>query len=117
MKMRLIALLFTLVGSFAEAGTQAGTVYLAQSSYGSNASHPGYLFFFLVGGAKTGSPACATINSGTRWVIDNSWPAAKSQLAILLTALSAGKQVRVTGSNDCAVWGDSETAIDFQIVD
>jgi hypothetical protein len=116
MKKSLFVLL-ALVNSIASAGTQTGTVYLAQSSYASSASSPGYMFFFLVGGNKTGSPACATINSGTRWVIDNSWPAAKAQLAILLMAVSTGKRVTITGSNNCAVWGDSETAIDILVVD
>jgi hypothetical protein len=103
--------------SGAVAGTQTGTVNLAQTSYGSSATHPGYMFFYLNVGTKTGSPACATISGGTRWVIDNAWPAAKSQLAILLTAFATGKQVTITGSNDCSVWGDSETAIDIRLLD
>ena len=109
-------LVLALISGIAAAGTQTGTVNLDQSSYASNATSPGYMFFTLSGGMKTGNPACSTIAGGNRWVINNSWPAAKAQLAILLLAISTGKQVRITGSNDCAVWGDSETAIDMQVL-
>jgi hypothetical protein len=110
-------LILALTSGLACAGTQTGTVNLAQTSYASTATSPGYMFFYLNGGAKTGNPACSTISGGTRWVINNSWPAAKSQLSILLTALATGRQVQITGSNDCAVWGDTETVIDIRILD
>jgi hypothetical protein len=116
--MKRVGLLFlAFTSGFACAGTQTGTVNLAQTSYASSASSPGYMFLYLNGGAKTGSPACATMSGGARWVISNAWPAAKSQLGILLTALATGRQVQITGSNDCAVWGDSETVIDIRILD
>jgi hypothetical protein len=110
-------LILALISGNTFAGIQTGTVNLAQTSYASSAASPGYMFFYLNGGVKTGNPACSTISGGTRWVIDNSWPAAKSQLAILLMAIASGRQVQVTGSNDCAVWGDTETAIDIRVLD
>src|SRR5688572_3923083 len=116
--MKRIGLLFlALTSSLACGGTQTGTVNLAQTSYASSATSPGYMFLYLNGGVKTGNPACSTISGGTRWVINNAWPAAKSQLAILLAALTSGRQVQITGSNDCAVWGDTETVIDIRILD
>ena len=111
-----ILLLLALESGAAFAGTQSGTVNLVQTSYASSASHPGYMFLFLDGGTKTGSPACSTNANGARWVINNAWPAAKSQLAILLAALASGKQVQITGSNACEVWGDSETVIDIRVL-
>jgi hypothetical protein len=48
-------------------------------------------------------------------VINNNWPAAKAQLSILLTAIALGKSVTLLGSNDCGVWGDSETVVDIQL--
>jgi hypothetical protein len=110
-------LILALMSGMAAAGTQTGTVILAQTSYASTAVHPGYMFFYLNGGVKTGNPACSTISGGTRWVIHNGWPAAKSQLSILLMALATGRQVQITGSNDCAVWGDSETVADIRVLD
>jgi hypothetical protein len=114
---RVALLIFALTAAEAFAGVQTGTVNLAQTSYASTATHPGYMFFTLNGGVKTGTPACATIAGGTRWVINNSWPAAKSQLAILLMAIATGKQLQITGSNDCTVWGDSETVVDIRVLD
>jgi hypothetical protein len=102
---------------FASAGSQQGIPTLVHTSYSSHATHPGYLFLFLNGTAKTGNPACSTAGGGARWVINNSWPAAKSQLSILLTAIATGKQVLITGSNACEVWGDSETVIDIRLMD
>jgi hypothetical protein len=75
------------------------------------------MFFFLNGNTKTGNPACSTNANGARWVINNNWPAAKSQLAILLMAVASGKQVQITGSNACEVWGDSETVIDIRVLE
>jgi hypothetical protein len=68
---RIVFSFLALVCGAASAETQSGIPYIAQSSYGSGASNAGYMFLFVTGGAKTGSPACATINGGTRWVINN----------------------------------------------
>jgi hypothetical protein len=43
-------------------------------------------FFYLEGGTRTSKPACGSADSGERWVINNAWPAAKLQIAVLLSA-------------------------------
>lgn len=91
------------------AGEQTGTVIFNHGQYASNSSSAGYTFVYLVGGQKMNNPACSTV-PGTRWVIDNSWPAAKIQISTLLTAAVSGKRVTIYGSGNCEVWGDSETA-------
>jgi hypothetical protein len=48
-----------------------------------------------------------------RWPINNNWPAAKIQMTILLVAAISGKKVTVRASGDCAVWNNSETALDI----
>ncbi|MFN7571280.1 MAG: hypothetical protein ACK5TK_07490 [Betaproteobacteria bacterium] len=97
-------------------GNATGTVQFEWGQYASSQNFPGYTFFYVQGGTpKTGTPACAA-NFSQRWVINNSWPAAKIQISTLLAAALSGKKVFVYGSNDCAVWGDTETAVDVHII-
>lgn len=44
-----------------------------------------------------------------RWAIDTNTAAGKAQLAGLLTAHSTGKKVSVIGTNNCDIWGDTES--------
>lgn len=97
----------------AAAGEQTGTVRMDHGQWASGANSPGYTFFVLDGSGKANAPSCNTYIS--RWVINNAWPAARMQLAILLTAISSGKTVTVRGSGDCAQYPDSETAIDIRL--
>ncbi len=97
----------------ATAGEQTGTVRMDHGQWGSGANSPGYTFFVLDGAAKSNTPACNTYIS--RWVINNAWPAARLQMAILLAAISSGKTVTVRGSGDCAQYSDSETAVDIRL--
>ena len=112
-------LLFFLLSfaTHAYAGNETGTVRFTHGQIFSTAVHPGYTFFFLEGEVKNSKPPCATHENGERWVINNAWPAAKAQMAVLLSAKLAGKRVWVYGTNDCAVWSDSETVWDVFIVD
>jgi hypothetical protein len=96
-------------------GVQTGTVIFQYGQYSSNSGSPGLTFFELQGSAKTGSPGCATYMAGQRWVINNSWPAAKTQVNILVVASLTGRQVTVRGSNNCGVWTDTETAVDVML--
>jgi hypothetical protein len=96
------------------AGTQSGFVVIDHGTYASSPTSPGYAFFHLQGGsAKASSPACNTVIG--RWVINLSWPAAKYQYAVLLAAITSGKTVSVIGTGDCAVWSDTETAMDIRL--
>ena len=113
MHARLLVLFLLIPPLAVAAGEQTGTVRMDHGQYGSSVASPGYTFFVLDGAAKTGTPSCNTYIS--RWVINNSWPAAKMQLAILLAAINSGKTVTVRGSGDCAQYSDSETAIDIRL--
>lgn len=114
MRALLLALtLLTLATAQANAGEQTGTVRIDHGQFGSSATSAGLMFFVLQGGTKTGKPSCNTYID--RWVINNAWPAAKIQTAVLLAAITSGKTVTVRGSNDCTQWLDSETAIDIQL--
>lgn len=111
--MRTLAFALALVAGQVHAGEQTGTVRMDHGTYGSGVNSAGQTFFFLDGGAKAGTPAFNTYLS--RWVINNNWPAAKFQVAVLLAAVTSGKTVTVRGSGDCANWVDSETAIDIRL--
>jgi hypothetical protein len=114
----LVALVLASGSGIARAGgVQTGTVVFQYGQYSSSSSSPGLTFFELQGTEKTGSPGCATYMAGQRWVIANSWPAAKLQVNILLLAYMTGKQVTVRGSNNCGVWHDTETAVDVIVTD
>jgi hypothetical protein len=93
------------------AGDQSGFVTFGHGQYASGENTNGYTFFYL-SGTKTGNPACSTYD---RWVIDNDWPVAKIQIATLLAAVVSGRPVAVSGTGNCAVWGDSETANDVRL--
>ena len=43
-------------------------------------------------------------------MIDTTSPAGQAMAAQILTAYSLGKPVNVEGTNDCVIWGDTETA-------
>lgn len=111
----LIAVALSLVATSAFGGSETGTVIFEHGQYSSGPNSAGYTFFYLDGGAKVGSPGCAS--NGERWVINNDWPAAKIQISVLLAAAVSGKRVMIRGSNDCSVWGDTETAANIFIVD
>jgi len=44
-----------------------------------------------------------------RWAVDSSKPEGKAVMAVVLTALSTGKRIRVAGTGNCDVYYDSET--------
>lgn len=67
--------------------------------------------YFEQSGARTSRPACAT---ATRWVIDTSTLAGQAILSLVLTAQAQRMPVYVSGSGNCALWGDSETAAGVQ---
>ena len=94
------------------AGSQSGLVTFVTGQYQSSASTAGYTFFQLSGADRVGNPC-----TNDRWVIDNDWPAAPMQVATLQAAVLTGRQVRVQGSGNCAVWGDTETTLDVYLIE
>lgn len=113
MRNALLISMMLVMASTAGAGEQTGTVKMDYGQHTSGSTSAGLMFFVLQGAAKTGTPACNTYNS--RWVINNNWPAARIQVAILITAITSGKTVTVRGSGDCSQWSDSETATDIRL--
>ena len=100
---------------FAHASTEGGKVKFEYGQIFSTPSHPGFTFFHLTeGNPRQARPGCATAE---RWVINNAWPAAKIQIAVLMSAVLAGKKVFVQGTADCSTWGDTETVWDVYLVD
>jgi hypothetical protein len=95
------------------AGEQTGTVRMDHGQYSAGPESAGLTFFYVQGAAKYNTPACNTYSD--RWVINNSWPAAKIQTAILLSAITSGKTVTVRGQGECSQWPNSETAIDIRL--
>lgn len=85
---RFLSLVLSAMSAHALACDQTGTVRMDLGQWGSGSSSPGKTFFVLEGGAKTAVPASNTYMN--RSVIDNAWPAARMQLAILLAAVSSG---------------------------
>ncbi|WP_133719264.1 hypothetical protein [Methylocaldum gracile] len=113
----LIAIALSLVATLAIGGSETGTVRFEHGQYASGPNSAGYTFFYLDDGTKVAPPGCATFAGGERWVINNDWPAAKIQMSVLLAAAVSGKRVTIYGSNNCSVWGDTETATNIFIVD
>ena len=69
-------------------------------------SHRQGRLFFRHNGVRSGTPACSTIN---RWVIDTTTAAGQSMAATILSAYALGKSVQIEGTNECGLWGDTES--------
>lgn len=113
LKLLFAAILIVIMPTMAISGSEVGTVEFVDGQYHSSETSAGYTFFYVHGGTKYNNPSCSTNSDGHRWVIDNDWPAAKYQIATLLTAVVAGRSVQVEGTNNCNVWSDTETAQDI----
>ncbi|WP_372627600.1 hypothetical protein [Arsukibacterium sp.] len=99
-KFLLVSVLFTF-GWPVSAGSQVGKV-----DYVIVRASDGLVFFGLIDGVKSGSPACAT---NSYWMIrDENSEAGKKQYAMLLTAQASGRNIEVTGMNTCNRWSDGE---------
>ena len=58
-------------------------------------------------GTNSSRPACATSND---FAIDNNSAAGKAMIASILAAQAQGLIVNVSGTGNCDVWGDRESA-------
>src|SRR3954468_1738261 len=109
-KLLLLACALVPIAAYAAAGTQTGTV-----SYVNVRASDGLVFFRIVGGTKTGGPACAT---GDYWIIrDENSNAGKQQYTMLLAAQASGKVVNISGLNSCNRWVNGEDVDFIQIND
>lgn len=63
-------------------------------------------------GTKSGGPTCAVVTQ--EWAADTTTPTGKAIYALLLTAISSGRNVAVQGAgpgqDNCSAWPDRETA-------
>jgi hypothetical protein len=66
-------------------------------------------------GNRPSIPACGA-GQPTRFALDGSTAQGKTQVAGLLAAYAAGKQVVIVGTDTCSVYSDSETISYFYIV-
>lgn len=64
---------------------------------------------FEQSGSRSNVPGCGA-NLPTRWAFDPTTPIGQSMMATVLTAEALHKQVTISGSGDCSVHYDTETA-------
>jgi len=64
-------------------------------------------------GLRSNYPSCVGTSFVNRWALDATTEAGKVQASALLMVYMAGKKIVIRGSNNCNVWGDSETIRDF----
>lgn len=63
---------------------------------------------FYSDGVRSNVPSCATTQPA-RFSLDGSTAGGKTQLAGILTAYAAGKQIVIYGRGSCDMYGDTET--------
>ncbi len=108
-KIPLAAILISMM-SLSHAGEQIGTIQYVRVR-----ASDGLIYFALSGGAKSGSPPCATVDY---WMIrDENSNAGKQQYAMLLAAQLAGRAVAIAGLSTCARWVNGEDVNEIRIVE
>lgn len=71
------------------------------------------LIYFVVNGARSVKPACATQNY---WVIKSeNTESGKRQFAALLAARLSGASVKIWGASTCVRWGDGEDVMAVEL--
>ena len=73
---------------------------------------PSGIVIAYTSGARSDVPSCASSQPG-RFALDSTTPAGKVQLAGLLSAYAATKQVVIVGTGACAAWPDTESVSYF----
>ena len=84
----------------AQAGDGLGKVEIEHVGFGT-----GFVYFYTT--THTSAPACNSYRK--RWALTTTTPEGKAQYLFLLSAEVTGKEVRVWGTNDCNLTGNSET--------
>lgn len=108
---RLLALVLVLASAHAHAGWSAGPVRLKNLHF-----MPNGVVIAYVEGTRANVPACAAVES-QRFAVNATTPAGRTQLAGLLVAYSADRQVNIFGTGTCSAWGDTETIEFFHTID
>jgi hypothetical protein len=62
--------------------------------------------FISMNGTRAANPACVT---QSRWAIAANTLLGQSMLSIAATAYATGKPIGMTGTNNCSLWGDTES--------
>jgi hypothetical protein len=93
---------FPAVASFSTAGLISFVYAISSGST--------QVVFFNQSGARSAPPSCATY-SPARWVVDVSTPGGQAAMSIIMTAAANGHEVIVNGSDNCSLWGDTETVL------
>lgn len=106
------------------AAAAIGIATLTLAPAGASQSNTGYItdvwgtnngaVLFNVTGTRTAPSACGA-NNPQRFAIDASTTAGQAAVAILLSTEARGKQIAVTGTGTCTIWGDTETVVDFWV--
>jgi hypothetical protein len=78
-------------------------------------TYNGAVLFWTTGTVVGGHPACQGPGLTGRYAIDASTVAGQSMVAVLLSAQAQGKQIFITGSGTCTIWGDTETVLHFSV--
>ena len=101
--MKYLLSLFLLVMSFPVlSGSGSGKIMIQYAG-----AWEGKTLLFFYTETRTDSPECNTYNG--RWVVNLATEQGKEQYRFLLNAEQAGKSIKVMGTNDCNLWGNSET--------
>jgi hypothetical protein len=74
------------------------------------------IVLFYTDGVRSGVPTCAA-GQPHRFAVNAATAGGKVQLAGLLSAHAAGKQIRIVGSGDCTIYPDSEAVNYFYTID
>lgn len=92
-----------LLGSAAQASSETGSHILSYTA------QPSGQFFLNTDGNRAGVPGCSTQKG--RWVIDATSAGGQATVAAMLTAYALHKTLNVYGTNDCTIWGDTESVL------
>jgi hypothetical protein len=66
--------------------------------------------YFVYVSISPGGPSCATFGqSSHRFVANPNTPSGMAIISTLLTAFALGRNVQITGTGICDIWGDTES--------
>ena len=74
--------------------------------------HTGNVVMFSAG-VHSNKPSCSTV--GDHWALSLNDETGRAMYSMLLLAAATGKEVSVTGKNNCDAWGDRESVLYMHI--
>lgn len=108
-------LLFALLSAFGSVSARAGGADIGYISDILTVANTNSVLFSQ-SGSRTGTPACAASFPG-RWTVPAGTAMGQAQLAVLLTAYSQGKRIKIVGTGNCYRHPDTETVQIIEIID